>query len=225
MKILLHIAILIFTFAPRLYSQNREYDELAILTSPFESKDLQKPTNSRVTIDSIVQISEGINIEVALFKEESHWDNGNLKFTRFYQNNAPYGTWEYYTSTGFLKYTLTNYADYFTIQLHYENNNIRCIRKYNFETRTEITNCEEENYFPDGSMQGYGNKTSKLIINHWELVESGKWRYFFSNGTLESIGKFNNGDKEGKWNYYNKFGKKIRSVVFHNGLLISQKEY
>ena len=30
----------------------------------------------------------------------------------------------------------------------------------------------------------------------------GEWKYYYENGQLESIGKYENKQKEGEWNWY-----------------------
>ena len=36
----------------------------------------------------------------------------------------------------------------------------------------------------------------------------GKWKFYFPNGQLETVGKFNKGLRVGKWNYYYENGLK-----------------
>jgi antitoxin component YwqK of YwqJK toxin-antitoxin module len=208
-----------------LLSQVTEYDDLKEFTTPFSQDDLSFKKNSKILFDSIVPISNGVNVQVTLSKEVSKWSNGSVKFIRFYNNNSPYGTWKYFTQDGLLKYTLRNYSDNFTVQVHFTNNNIRCIRKYPLNTQKNQVGCDEEGYYPDGSMQSFGKKEPQIVINHWELLETGKWRYFYPNGNMESIGKFKSGKKDGKWTFYNEVGSKIRTVIFKKGALVSQKKY
>ncbi len=199
-------------------------DDLKTFTTRFTPEDILKSHNNRSFIDSIIHISEIVNIEVSLIKEVAFWPNGQRQFTRYYQNNTPYGTWKYFSQNGLLKYTLKNFESYFIVQLHFENNNIRSTRKYPLDTDKNIVGCKEENYFPDGSIQAYGKKEPEIVINHWELLEQGRWSFFYPSGILESKGKFTHGKKEGKWTFYNKSGHKLRIVKFKNGILVSQKK-
>ena len=224
MKILLSISFLFFSLLLSAQTDMQYHDDLKVFTSKFTNEDVNHPFNTRSFIDSIIPISEGLNLEVTLIKEDALWPNGQKQFTRFYQNNTPFGTWKYFTQNGLLKYTIKNYESYFIVQLHFENNNIRSTRKYPLDSDKDIVGCEEENYFPDGSLQAYGEKVPHVIINHWELLEHGKWSYFYPSGILESKGKFVNGQKEGKWNYFDKSGRKLRFVKFKNGILVSQKK-
>tara|TARA_R110002050_G_scaffold204327_1_gene339628 strand:+ start:119857 stop:120486 length:630 start_codon:yes stop_codon:yes gene_type:complete len=207
------------------YGQRGDLDDLQEFTTPFTNEDLNTPITSSSLIDSSLQISEGVFILVQLTNEKKFWNNGQLKFNRYYQGNKPFGTWKYFTKNGNLKYTLVNFKNDFIVKLHFDNNNIRSIRKYPIHLKANVTGCAEENYYPDGSMQAYGKKEPAKKFNHWELLESGKWHYFHPNGTKESEGKYKNGVKEGKWLFYNKLGDKIRIATFKNGVLVTQKEY
>lgn len=223
MKTVTFISLLILSTLA--YSQSNEIDDLQIFTTPFYKLEKNSPLKSTSIIDSNIQISKGVFVAVQLTKEQEFWNNGNLKFTRYYNDTKPFGSWEYYEENGQLKYSLANFKNHFVINLHFENNNIRCVRKYPLQQKATATGCVEENYFPNGSMQAFGEKEPQIILNHWELVESGKWRYFHPNGKVESIGKFKAGKKSGKWLYYNAKGIKIRSANFKDGVLISQTEY
>jgi len=33
-------------------------------------------------------------------------------------------------------------------------------------------------------------------------MNEGEWRYYYPNGTLESIGNYKNSKAQGKWTYY-----------------------
>ena len=154
----------------------------------------------------------GRNIKQGSLKEHSPHHSGN-----FFPNES--------RKSGKLKYSLSNFKNHFILKLHFENNNIRSTRKYTLHKKVTDASCDEEDYFPNGSMQAFGKKETQVNHNQWTLVEAGKWRYFYPNGKLESIGKFNTGKKEGKWLYYNQMGIKIRSASFKNGVLISQTEY
>ena len=224
MKILLAIPFLFFSLTLSAQTDMQYHDDLKKFTSQFTNNDVNQPLNTRLIIDSIISISEGLNLEVTLIKEEATWPNGQKQFTRYYQNTTPFGTWKYFDPNGLLKYTLKNFETYFIVQLHFENNNIRSTRKYALDSDEDLVGCDEENYFPDGSLQAYGKKDPQVIINHWELLEHGKWSYFYPSGILESRGKFVHGKKDGKWNYFDKSGKKLRFVKFKNGILVSQKK-
>ena len=74
-------------------------------------------------------------------------------------------------------------------------------------------------------VKAIGSREPTQIAEHTELLESGKWKYYFPSGRLESTGKFKDGKKDGKWIFYDQFGKKTRTVNFKAGELVSQKEY
>jgi hypothetical protein len=224
MKVLLLTYFLFLSLLVSAQTDSQYHDDLKIFTTQFTNNDIINPYNTRIFIDSVISISEGLNLEITLIKEESSWPNGQIQFTRFYQNNIPYGTWKYHTQNGLLKYTLKNFETYFIIQLHFENNNIRSARKYPLNSDKDVVGCVEELYFPDGSLQAFGKKDPQIIINHWELLENGKWSYFYPSGVLESKGKFINGKKEGRWSYFDQSGNKLRYVKFKSGILVSQKK-
>ena len=45
----------------------------------------------------------------------------------------------------------------------------------------------------------------------------GKWRFYYPNGQLETVGKFDNGLRIGTWNYYHENGKKSQVSRYLNG--------
>lgn len=200
------------------------YDELRDFTTRIISPDNHPVFFTTEKIDSIIQVSDGVNIKLNLIKEQASWENGNLKYIRYYQEDKPYGNWQYFTPSGRLQYSLSNYAKYFVVNLHYSNYNVRSTRKFNYPKNKIVSGCSEENYYPNGSMQSFGSKTPIQMVNHWELVEDHKWHYFHPSGKLESVGKFKHGMKQGKWTYFNNTGEKIREVKYKSGLVISQKE-
>jgi antitoxin component YwqK of YwqJK toxin-antitoxin module len=44
--------------------------------------------------------------------------------------------------------------------------------------------------------------------NYQQGLESGNWKFFRNDGSLEYEGTFHNGEKTGKWYKYSKNGKK-----------------
>jgi len=224
MKLILKFSWLFWSLNLLGQTHNIVYDDLATFTKRFTQEDLSSPNHKQTFVDSIVQVSNGIHVEISLITEQAFWNNGQLKFCRYYQNNTPFGIWKYYEEDGTLKYTLQHYTDFFTIQLHFKNNNIQSVRKYSTDVKNNVVGCYEENYYPDGSMKSFGKKEPKNGLNKWKLQKVGKWKFFFPNGKIESSGSFKNDLKKGKWLFFGPSGLLKRIVHFKEGVPVKQKE-
>jgi len=213
--------LLVYTIS--VIAQNSVFQELALFTTTTSTSQEITTTPTQVTFDSIINITEGVNIEIPLIKETSYYHNGSKRFVRYYQENTPFGTWSYFSPNGQLKHSINNFKKYYVVNTYFTNNNIQKTRKYKNKQKNVISPCKEEQYYPNGSMFGYGNMAPKKVINHTEMLEEGKWQFFHPNGLIESKGKFVSGKKDGLWIYYNKKGTKREVVRFKNGNIISQK--
>ena len=70
-----------------------------------------------------------------------------------------------------------------------------------------------------GKCAFYDDNNGKMISSH-EYIEGkfhGTWKFYFPNGQLETKGKFNNGVRIGKWNYYHENGLKSGISKYLNG--------
>ena len=204
-------------------AQSIDYKELSLFTTSDKQNTLTQPTE--LTFDSIIYVSKGVNIAVSLKKETLLYQNGKKQFVRYYRGNNRFGTWSYYSVNGELKYSLHNFEDYYVINTYFTNNNIQNSRKYQNNQQNLLSNCQEEQYYPNGSMYGYGELTPLKIANNVNLIEDGKWRFYHPNGERESKGKYVEGKKDGVWIFYNKNGIKRKSIRFKDGNIVSQKQY
>ena len=220
-----HIALYLIAISFSVVAQTSIKQELALFTSNHIDKTDVNITPIKINFDSIIHITEGVNIEISLKKETAYYHDGTKKFVRYYQDTIPFGTWTYYSPNGKVKHSINNFKKYHVINTYFTNNNIQKSRKYKNKQHKIDSPCLEEQYYPNGSMFGYGKLMPSNHINRIELSESGKWLYFHPNGELASKGKFTSGKKEGLWQFYDKTGTKNRVVRFKNGNIISQKEY
>lgn len=223
MKTSIYLFFTLTSFSLLSQSSNQKFDDLKFFTSPSSTTNIDKNIFQEIIFDSIIQVSEGIHTTIRLRKEIVFYSNGSIRFTRLYENNKPFGKWQYYNLNGSVKYTLHNYPAYIIVKLHYPNQNIRSQRRYRTATNTYMTGCQEEDYYRNGSVQAFGDKIPFKVANEWQLVANGKWRYFFPSGEIESIGSFKNGMKHGKWINFNTKGNKVRITKFKHGKLITQK--
>ena len=53
----------------------------------------------------------------------------------------------------------------------------------------------------------YVDGVKRSIQQYLNGVDYGKWKFYFSNGKLETKGKFREGKRVGKWRYYYESGK------------------
>lgn len=70
-----------------------------------------------------------------------------------------------------------------------------------------------------GKCAFYDDNNGKMISSH-EYSEGkfhGKWKFYFPNGQLETVGRFNKGLRVGKWNYYYENGLKRQISKYLNG--------
>jgi len=181
--------------------------------------------HTQVYMDSLVKVSRGVTIVLPLHKEIVKWESGSVRMIRYYNGLEPYGNWSYLSENGDTLYSLYNYPNYVLLKSHLEKNHRTRIRKFESINNIEYANCSEQLLFPDGHILATGERTPHNIANRLELVETGKWKYYFPTGKLESTGKFKNGKKDGKWLYYNQYGNKIRVVTYSYGELVSEKSY
>ena len=70
-----------------------------------------------------------------------------------------------------------------------------------------------------GKCSYYDDNNGKTISSH-EYNKGkfhGKWKFFYPNGQLETIGNFDNGLRIGVWNHYYENGKKSQVSTYLNG--------
>lgn len=72
-----------------------------------------------------------------------------------------------------------------------------------------------ENLNKDVHKDFYDNGNVKLVAEMHNGEYDGRYISYFENGTNESKGKFNKGQKVGKWKYYNDDGKLIRKERYN----------
>jgi len=219
------ILYILFSFPVFGFAQtNTTTTDLNMFTAPLTKQQIHDSYHSQIFIDSLVQVSKGVTVEMTLRKETAKWPNGVIQYIRYYNGLKPFGNWTYFSSSNDTLFTLMNYKNHILLKSFKEANNITRIRKFSSIENLESTTCEEQLVFPNGHILATGYREPIQVIDHTELLETGKWKYFFVNGKLESKGKFKDGKKDGKWVYYNQYGDKIRIVNFNAGELVSQKE-
>jgi len=63
----------------------------------------------------------------------------------------------------------------------------------------------------------YDNNSKRSIQQYINGKDYGKWTFYYSNGQIETKGKFNkSGERIGKWKYYYKNGKLKQISTFSN---------
>ena len=70
-----------------------------------------------------------------------------------------------------------------------------------------------------GKCAYYDDNNGGMISSH-EFSNGkfhGKWKFYFPNSQLETVGKFDNGLRVGVWNYYHENGKKSQVARYING--------
>jgi antitoxin component YwqK of YwqJK toxin-antitoxin module len=97
-----------------------------------------------------------------------------------------------------------------------------------FISCNNLENCEVEiinglvykdNVLYTGKCAYYDYNTGNMVSSH-EYNKGkfhGKWKFYFENGQLETVGNFDNGLRIGKWNYYYQNGEKSQISVYLNG--------
>lgn len=50
----------------------------------------------------------------------------------------------------------------------------------------------------------------------------GKWRHFYANGNLQSVGAYRNGELQGKWEWYRADGTLMRTGSFKGGVQVGE---
>ena len=225
MKYLLYV---LFTIIPVLGISQFVITEPTILSEFVKVTPASKANDNLHTqtyMDSLVKVSHGITIVLPLHKEIVKWPSGTVNMIRYYNGLVPFGEWSYLSQAGDTLYSLFHYSDYVLLKSHKEKNHITRVRKFESLDNLEYATCSEQQLYPDGHILATGDREPHNVANRLALVETGKWKYFFPSGKLESVGKFREGRKDGKWVYYNKDGRKIRVVTFNYGELVTEKSY
>ena len=70
-----------------------------------------------------------------------------------------------------------------------------------------------------GKCAYYDDNNGGMISSH-EFSDGkfhGKWKFYYPNGQLETVGKFDNGLRVGVWDYFHENGKKSQVARYING--------
>lgn len=122
------------------------------------------------------------------------------------------------------------------IKTFYPNGKIMSITKLVNDT---LTNIDE--YYPSGNLHKrvslvrekhhgkarifYDNGNVKKEMNYKFGVPNGVYKNYYENGSLEGFVTYVNGKKEGKKALYHLNGNLIQVVVFHNDVVVYDKDY
>ncbi len=199
--------------------------DLVTFLHPFKKGDFQNTPNKQELFDSLQNVSSGITIEIPLRKETYYWPNGKTKFIRYYQGNKPFGIWHFYSETKQEKYSLTINNNKAVLFAYSTNGNIKSEQKFKIDDAHIFTQCKEKRLFPTGAIHALGTRNLVLLANGNKLLENGKWVYYYTNGMIQSKGKYKTGKKIGKWIYYDETGDKESQCFYESGELISQKKF
>lgn len=93
---------------------------------------------------------------------------------------------------------------------------------------TSRQKMQENTYYGDGNLKSTGyyssfpcsdtayqydekaQKTKPLIIRN-KLLKEGLWHSYYQNGNIQSEGKYEKGEKQGKWKYFNENGEIVKT--------------
>ncbi len=86
-----------------------------------------------------------------------------------------------------------------------------------------INDYSEEGDFVDGEKNGiwitkYNNEILSFKGEYLNGIPINKHVYYYQNGKVKLIGKYNAGEKEGEWNKFNKEGEVVLSIKYKNGI-------
>ncbi len=85
-----------------------------------------------------------------------------------------------------------------------------------FDSKTDKM-MREEVYFPNGKMQWEGN--------YKNMLEDGKWVYYFENGNTKSVQYYTKGKENGVCSDYNESGKLIKESTWVNGKEVKVQKF
>jgi len=149
MKILLYILLLIFPVLGYSQPETTPASDLELFTTPLTKNQTQDSYHTEMFFDSIIKVSNGINIQTTLRKQTSQWPNGSIQYIRYYHGLIPYGNWVYFTQENDTLYTLQNHQNYVLLKSFMEPNDITRIRKFSSIENVESATCAEQLVFPN----------------------------------------------------------------------------
>ena len=105
-----------------------------------------------------------------------------------------------------------------------------CPDNLSFDSLNTVTYVNDELF--TGRCATYDNGKLRSIQQYLNGKDYGKWKFYFSSGNIQTVGRFNSqGKRIGKWKYFYSNGNKNRSQVFQKmeklmvgGLLMIQLE-
>lgn len=221
-----------------IYSGYTEFDKLQ-LTSPFFVQHRTNHLIYKCVLDSTrtgmfeisCSFSPPIENDSLIQQELSFW--GSRK--RFGPDTTIYDDGQ------------VHIENYFNWQVHGEDKwfrsdgSIETIRFYN-----QGTNTKTLRYYPDGQLKSdvlsynltgesrwfYPNGQIREIIHYRDGERYGEHIKYYSNGFIEFKGSYNGGDhkkgfydngiKDGTWNYYDSLGTILKAEIYQNGLFINE---
>jgi antitoxin component YwqK of YwqJK toxin-antitoxin module len=160
----------------------------------------------------------------------TYYENGKIKSEAYYVNDLLSGQYKEFDENGNIKVKL-QYAkgaileekDTTALEVQIQNKyDVKGNLVYSGTYRDSVPVGIHRMYDSTGKVvNGYlfdnnGIKLGEGIITN-EGKKEGKWKYFYSDGSVQSSGLYSNNQPSGKWDYFYKNGKKEQTGVFKQG--------
>lgn len=162
--------------------------------------------------------------EAKKIRKEYH-DNGQLKSIGKIENGKRTGEWKGYDYAGVLVESVTYKPNgSYTRKMFYENGQIKNIYRFNAENNLE---GDFEEFYENGQLRTKGTYSGQYFLRTGEYKSyhkngqlwvdakfndkgqfSGGYKEYHSNGQLAAEGKYKEGEKVGKWEYYDEQGNR-----------------
>ena len=153
-------------------------------------------------------------------KKQGKWvkryDNGQIRYKGFFDNDQPVGTFFYFHRDGSLKSVLDyTHKDYIAAELYWPNGKTAAVGKYNhnqerngywrmfFENGVLSIEANYVNNILHGFVRMFYPSGGKLVDFNFNMgIQEGAYSKYFENGVLMETGNYKNNKREGHFKIY-----------------------
>ncbi len=172
----------------------------------------------RSEVDSLtfkIDLSAAARMKDSAYVE--YWDDTNVyKIEGHIKDEMLEGIWKSFYKTGRIKSSV-----------NYKNSEVTGEAFFYYDDENKTLKAEVT--FEDEKVTGiysefHKNGARKAKINYDDGKPDGSAEFYYRNGRLKIEGEYKDGEKHGKWNYYDEKGERIGKERWKNGVRKKQKD-